>query len=64
MKPIEPVGQAAKFKFEFNFKPLSVSWQSLPKALPEALKIIEGLIAKSTATLGPRSGTAWAGQTG
>ena len=34
-KPLQPIGQAAEFKFESKFKPLQVIWQSLPKATPE-----------------------------
>ena len=32
---LQPIGQAAEFKFESKFKPLQVIWQSLPKAVPE-----------------------------
>ena len=35
-KPLQPVGQAAEFKFESKFEPLPVIWQSLPKAAIEA----------------------------
>ena len=35
IKPLQPVGQAAEFKFESKFEPLQVIWQSLPKAIPE-----------------------------
>ena len=35
IKPVQPVGQAAEFKFESKFEPLPVIWQSLPKAIPE-----------------------------
>ena len=35
IKPLQPIGQAAEFKFESKFKPLQVIWQSLPKAVPE-----------------------------
>ena len=35
IKPLQPVGQAAEFKFESKFEPLPVIWQSLPKAIPE-----------------------------
>ena len=34
-KPLQPIGQAAEFKFESKFEPLQVIWQSLPKAVPE-----------------------------
>ena len=34
IKPLQPVGQAAEFKFESKLKPLQVIWQSLPKAIP------------------------------
>ena len=33
IKPLQLVGQAAEFKFESSFKPLPVTWQSLPKEL-------------------------------
>ena len=35
IKPLQPVGQAAEFKFESKFEPLPVIWKSLPKAIPE-----------------------------
>ena len=35
IKPLQPVGQAAEFKFESKFEPMPVIWQSLPKAIPE-----------------------------
>ena len=35
IKPLQPVGQAAEFKFEFEFEHLQFIWQSLPKAIPE-----------------------------
>ena len=35
IKPLQPIGQAAEFKFESKFEPLQVIWQSLPKAVPE-----------------------------
>ena len=37
IKPFQPVGQAAEFKFESKFEPLQVIWQSLSllKAIPE-----------------------------
>ena len=35
IKPLQPIGQAAEFKFESKFEPLPVIWQSLPKAVPE-----------------------------
>ena len=35
IKPLQPNGQAAEFKFESKFKPLQVIWQSLPKVVPE-----------------------------
>ena len=35
IKALQPIGQAAEFKFESKFKPLPVIWQSLPKAIPE-----------------------------
>ena len=35
IKPLQPIGQAAKFKFESKFEPLQVIWQSLLEAIPE-----------------------------
>ena len=35
IKPLQPVGQAAEFKFESKFEPLPVIWQSLLKANPK-----------------------------
>ena len=35
VNPLQPVGQAAEFKFKSKFEPLPVIWQSLPKAIPE-----------------------------
>ena len=37
LKPLQPVGQAAEFKFDSKLEPLPVIWQStwLPKAIPE-----------------------------
>ena len=35
IKPLQPIGQAAEFKFESKFEPLPFIWQSLPKAVPE-----------------------------
>ena len=34
-KGLKLVGQVAEFKFESKFEPLSIIWQSLPKAIPE-----------------------------
>ena len=35
IKLLQPIGQAAEFKFESKFEPLQVIWQSLPTAIPE-----------------------------
>ena len=35
IKALQPFGQATEFKFESNFEPLPVIWQSLLKAIPE-----------------------------
>ena len=35
IKPLQPIGQAAEFKFMSKFEPLPVVWQSLPNAIPE-----------------------------
>ena len=35
IKPLQPVGQAAEFKFQFKFEPLQFIWQLRPKAIPE-----------------------------
>jgi len=48
IKPLQPIGQAAEFKFESKFEPLLVIWQSLPKAIQET---IQGLTAKSNSEL-------------
>ena len=45
IKPLQPVGQAAEFKFESShFEPLPVIWQSLPKAIPEDNRRFRGQI--------------------
>ena len=63
LKPLQPIGQAAEFKFESKIKPLLVIWQSLLKAISEDNQSF--LTAKSMAKLlGQRSGTAWACQRG
>ena len=38
IEPLQPVCQAAEFKFEFKFEPLQVIRQYLPKAIPEGNK--------------------------
>ena len=43
IKPLQPVGQAAEFKFESKFEPLPVIWQSLLKANPK-LSSLDSLI--------------------
>ena len=62
-KPLQPIGQAAEFKFESKFKPLPTSAGHLaitPKGYSRRQS--KDLTAKSMAKLvGPRSGTAWAG---
>ena len=35
MKPLQHYDQAAEFKFEFKFEPLSLIWQLLPNSVPE-----------------------------
>ena len=61
-KPLQLVGQAAEFKFEYKLEPGPVIWPSLPKATPEDN---QGFDSKSMAKLlGPRSGTVCAGRTG
>ena len=66
IKPLQPIGQAAEFKFESKFKPLPSSAGHLaitPKGYSRRQS--KGLTAKSMAKLlGPRSSTAWAGWTG
>ena len=55
-KPLQPIGQAAEFKFESKFKPLQIIWQSLPKSRRQ----FKALTAKSMAELlGQCSSTAW-----
>ena len=43
IKPLQPVGQVAEFKFESKFKPLPAIWQSLRRLFQ---KVIEGLEGK------------------
>ena len=43
IKPLQLVGQAPEFKFEFKFEPLLVIWQSLRRLFQ---KVIEGLEGK------------------
>ena len=43
IKPLQPVDQAAEFKFESKFEPLPVIWQSLRRLFQ---KVIEGLEGK------------------
>ena len=42
IKPLQPVGQEAQFKFESKFEPLPVIWQSL-RSMRLFQKIIEDL---------------------
>ena len=65
-KPLQPIGQAAEFKFESKFEPLPTSAGHLA-ITPEGYsrRQSKDLTAKSMAKLlGPRSCTAWAGLTG
>ena len=53
MKPLQPICQApaadwGRVQVESKFKPLQVTWQSLPKAIPEEN---QALTAKSMAQL-------------
>ena len=66
IKPLQPIGQAADFKFESKFEPLLTSAGHLAITLEGySRRQSKVLTAKSTAKLlGPRSGTAWAGRTG
>ena len=63
---LQPVGQAAEFKFESKFEPLPPAAVHLainPKGYSRRQSKV--LTAKSMAKLlGARSGTAWAGRTG
>ena len=66
IKPLQPIGQAAEFKFESKFEPLPTSAGHLA-ITPEGYsrRQSKDLTAKSMAKLlGQRSGTAWAGLTG
>ena len=66
IKPLQPIGQAAKFKFESKFEPLPTSAGHLA-ITPEGYssKQSKDLTAISMAKLlGPRSGTVWTGRTG
>ena len=66
IKPLQPIGHAAEFKFESKFEPLPNSAGRLAMT-PEdySRRQSKDLTAKSMAKLlGPRSGTAWAGRTG
>ena len=60
-KPLQPIGQAADFKFESKFKPGQVICQSLPKAILEDKVLTSKSIAE---LLGQLSCSAWAGQMG
>ena len=65
IKPLQPIGQAAEFKFESKFEPLPTSAGHLA-ITPEGYsrRQSKDLIAISMAKLlGPRSGTGWAGRT-
>ena len=66
IKPLQPIGQAAEFKFESKFEPLPTSAGHLA-ITPEGYsrRQSKDLTAKSMAKLlGQHSGTAWAGRTG
>ena len=66
IKPLQPIGQAAEFKFESKFKPLPTSACHLAiTSEGYSRRQSKGFAAKSMAKpLGPRSGTACAGRTG
>ena len=66
IKPLQPIDQAAEFKFESKFKPLQTSARRLAITPEDYLRRqSKELTAKSMAKLvGPRSDTAWAGWTG
>ena len=38
IKPLQPIGQAAEFKFESKFEPLPVIWQSLRRLFQMAIE--------------------------
>ena len=66
IKPLQPIGQAAEFKFESKFEPLPTSAGRLA-ITPEdySRRQSKDLTAKSMAKLlGPRSGSACVGRTG
>ena len=65
IKPLQPVGQAAEFKFESKFKPLPSAGHLAITPEGYSRRQSKDLTAISMAKLlGPRSGTAWAGWTG
>ena len=37
-KPLQPIGQAAEFKFESKFEPLPVIWQSLRRLFQKTIE--------------------------
>ena len=43
---LQLIGQAAKFKFEFKLKPITVFWQSFQKAVPEDSQSLRGFDCK------------------
>ena len=66
IKPLQPIGQAAEFKFESKFEPLPTSPSHLA-ITPEGYsrRQSKDFTAISMAKLlGPHSGTAWAGRSG
>ena len=65
IKPLQPVGQAAEFKFESKFKPLPSAGHLAITPEGYSRRQSKDLTAKSMAKLlGQHSGTAWAGRTG
>ena len=58
-KLVQPIGQAAEFKFESKFNPVQVIWQS-----PKPIKAFDWKFSEKSVPvpkiLGQHSGTAWA----
>ena len=51
-KSLQPIGQAAEFKFESKFKPLLVIWQSSSKSIQKAMEGFECKIKENGLALG------------
>ena len=65
INPLQPVGQAANFKFQVESKLSIFIWQSLPKANPDSRRQLKFLTAEAMVKLlGQHSCTAWTVQTG